>query len=71
MNATEKKNLIGANAAIWAVAILTSFTLPLVTDSLVDGRGDFLRMHTHVFPLVAAMGVLCSVISKSIDASFE
>ena len=63
---SEKRKLIATNAAIWTAGILASFILPMVTDSMTEGRSAFLRMIAHTFPLFCAMLVSTSVISKAV-----
>jgi hypothetical protein len=66
MTKSEKEKLIRTNAVIWAVGIIASFVLPMVTESLTDGRGAFLKMMVHVFPLIIAMVASTGVISKAV-----
>jgi hypothetical protein len=66
MTNAKKKKLIATNAALWTVAILVSFTLPLVADSITEGRGSFLKAMAHVLPLLIAIPVSTNIISKSV-----
>lgn len=49
MKPTDKKKRIASNAAILIAGILASFILPMIGDSLTEGRSAFLRMLLHVF----------------------
>ncbi|MEZ6058478.1 MAG: hypothetical protein R3C01_17390 [Planctomycetaceae bacterium] len=71
MTSTDKKKLINTNAFVWATSILVSFVLPMVTDSLTEGRSQFLRAITHVAPLIAAMWITTSLIDRSISPTPE
>lgn len=66
MTRAEKKTLIATNAAVWSAAILASFILPLVAESLSDGPAKFLKVICFAFPLITAMMVSSSVISRAI-----
>lgn len=57
MTSDTTKRAVSINAAIWAAAILASVILPFVTDSLTEGRSAFLRILTHVAPLMVGMYV--------------
>lgn len=71
MTRGEKKRLITTNALIWAVGMVVSFIAPLIVESIVDGRGEFLKMAAHVFPLVIAMQASTGVINKAIGEPAE
>ncbi|TWU42375.1 hypothetical protein [Novipirellula artificiosorum] len=71
MNKTQKQRVIAINAAVLAAGMLASFVLPLIVESLIDGRGAFLRALTHIFPLVCAMAFSCSLMGKAIPESAE
>lgn len=64
MTKSEKQKLIATNAAIWAAATLISFVLPLIAESMTDGRGNFLKMMAQVFPLICAMWISTGLLSK-------
>ena len=66
MTNAEKKKLIARNAVVWTIATLVSFALPMVADSITDGRGTFLKAMAHVFPLLAAIPISTSIISNSV-----
>lgn len=66
MTSAEKKRLVGTNAALWVIAILVSFILPMVAESITDGRAAFLKAMAHVFPLLAAIPISTGIISKSV-----
>jgi hypothetical protein len=71
MTETTKKKLITTNAAIWAVGILASFILPLVTQSLSDGPGNFLQVLAQVGPLIVAMFLSTAALNRSVVAAPE
>jgi hypothetical protein len=71
MTKSEKKKLIATNAGILVVGMLASFTLPLIMESVTDGRADFLKMIVHVGPLMVAIMVSTAVISKAVGEPAE
>ncbi|NNE00715.1 MAG: hypothetical protein HKN47_25650 [Pirellulaceae bacterium] len=71
MNSDAKKKLIGTNAVIWTTAMLVSFVLPFITDSITDGDANFLRAMSHVFPLICGLIFSNSIINKSIPEPVE
>ncbi len=66
MTISEKKKLIGTNAAIWVVAILAAFILPFIAESISSGTAKFLQVLCFAIPLFAGMAISSMVISKSI-----
>jgi hypothetical protein len=66
MKRSEKKKLITTNAAILAAGMFASFVLPLIIESVTDGRADFLKMMMQMFPLIVAMMASTGMISKTI-----
>lgn len=71
MKPADKKKLIASNAGILVVEILVSFVLPMIGDSMTEGRSAFLRMILHVFPLIVSMSASTAIINKSIGASTD
>jgi hypothetical protein len=71
MTKSNKQKLIATNAAVLAAGMLASFVLPLIAESVTDGRGTFLRALVHVFPLICAMVFSCSLMGKAIPESPE
>lgn len=71
MKPADKKKLIASNAGILVVGILVSFVLPMIGDSMTEGRSAFLRMILHVFPLIVSMSASTAIINKSIGASTD
>lgn len=72
MEKQQKQRLVATNAAVLAIGALASFALPMITDSIVDGEGKFLRMLAHVFPLICGIGFSCHLMSGAIpDDSFQ
>lgn len=71
MAKSPKRKLVAINAAVLAAASLASFVLPLITDSLTEGRGKFLHAMVHVFPLICAMAFSCYLMGKAISESPE
>ena len=69
MTSSEKKKLIGTNAAIWSIAILASFILPFIADSMSAGSAKFLQVICFAIPLFVGMAISSVVISKSIGES--
>jgi hypothetical protein len=67
MTSAEKKKLIGTNAAIWTIAILASFILPFIADSMSAGSAEFLQVMCFALPLFIGMTVSCAVISRAIS----
>ena len=72
MTSMQKKKLIGTNAGIWSIAMLASFVLPFIAESLSDGPAKFLQMICFMAPLITGMLISTVVINKSIpDAVTE
>ncbi|MCO8124608.1 hypothetical protein NHH03_22915 [Stieleria sp. TO1_6] len=71
MTNSDKKKLLATNAAVWVSGILAAFILPLIAESLSDGPGGFLKVMAFAFPLIVAMFVSHSVISRAIDVPTE
>jgi hypothetical protein len=69
MTSSEKKKLLGTNAGIWAIAILASFILPFVAESLSSGTAKFLQVMCFALPLIGGMAISSIVIGKSIGES--
>ena len=68
---SQKNKLINSNAALWAIAILASFILPLITDSVTEGRGKFVNAMVQVGPLLIALLVSTALLSKAIGETAE
>ncbi|MDA8745455.1 hypothetical protein N9N28_12545 [Rubripirellula amarantea] len=66
MNRAKKSTLIASNAALLTAAMLASFVLPLITDSITEGRANFLRMLAHTFPLFVAIAFSSLLINKAV-----
>lgn len=66
MTAAQKKKLIGTNAGVWAIAILASFILPFIAESLSSGPATFLKVLCFAVPLLVGMVISTIVINKSI-----
>ncbi|AMV31249.1 hypothetical protein VN12_03960 [Pirellula sp. SH-Sr6A] len=66
MTSGQKKKLIGTNAAIWSIAILASFVLPFIAESVSTGSAKFLQVLCFALPLIVGMFISSMVISKSI-----
>ncbi len=66
MTSAQKTKLIGTNAAVWSIAILASFILPLIAESFSTGSAKFLQVLCFALPLIAGMFVTSKVIHKSI-----
>ena len=66
MTSTQKMKLIGTNAAVWAIAILASFILPLIAESFSTGSAKFLQVLCFALPLIAGMYISSMVIYRSI-----
>lgn len=65
MNESEKKKLIGANAAIWAGATLISVIATYVTESAYEeGRGEFLKLMAHAFPMFIGLALSTAILGK-------
>ena len=71
MSDAHKKKLVQTNAAVLTAGMLASFVLPMITDSITDGRGNFLRAMAHIFPLICAMAFSCSLLGKYIDSTTD
>ncbi len=67
MTTDSMKKLITNNAAIWAIATIASVILPFVTDSLTDGRSDFLRLFGHAAPLFVGMFISSLALTKAVQ----
>lgn len=66
MTKREQGQLIIRNAAIWAAAAILSFILPMISDSLTEGRGHWIRAMLHVGPLLAAIQIVNAVTIKAL-----
>ena len=66
MTSLQKKKLIGTNAGVWAIAILASFILPFIAESLSSGSAKFLQVVCFAMPLIMGMVLSTVVINKSI-----
>ena len=66
MTSSEKKKLIGTNAAIWSIAILASFILPFIADSMSSGSAKVLHIMCFALPLFLGMAISSVAINKAI-----
>ena len=66
MTNSEKQKLLATNAALWVAGILVSFILPMIAESASDGPAHFLKAMSFAFPLLVALVVSTSVISKAV-----
>jgi hypothetical protein len=57
------------NEAVWAVAILASFILPFIAESLSSGSAKFLQVLCFAMPLIAGMMISTAVINQSIPVA--
>ncbi len=71
MTKAEKTKLLTTNAALWSAGILAAFILPLVTDSITDGRSAFLRMLMFLLPMCATLMISNSLLSKAIGPATD
>ena len=71
MTNSEKKKLIATNVAIWAAAMMAAFVLPMIAESMTDGKAAFLKMMVYLLPMILAMLVSTVVINKAIDEPDE
>jgi len=71
MTKSEKKKLIATNAVILTAGMVVSFALPLVVESVTEGRADYIKMMMHMFPLIVAMMASTGIISKAIGHPTE
>ncbi len=66
---SEKARLIAINSFVWVCLILVSFVLPLMFDSLNEGRGKFLQVLAQVGPLFAGVLVSTAMLNSGIPES--
>ncbi len=66
MTSSQKKKLIGTNAGVWAIAILASFILPFIAESLSSGSAKFLQVLCFALPLIIGMVISTVALNKSI-----
>ena len=66
MTSAQKKRLIGTNAAIWSIAMLASFILPFIAESVSTGSAKFLQVLCFALPLIVGMFISSMVINNSI-----
>ncbi|MFO0882753.1 MAG: hypothetical protein U0894_00955 [Pirellulales bacterium] len=66
MTSSQKKKLVRTNAGVWAIAILASFILPFIAESLSSGSAKFLQVLCFAVPLVVGMVISTMVINRSI-----
>ncbi len=69
MTEDAKKKIVTTNAALWTVGILLSFVLPMIGDSITEGRGNFLRAMLHVGPLFAVLWISTVFLGKGLSAA--
>lgn len=65
MNNDARKKLVATNAVVLALAGVASFVLPKIAASISDGPANFLIAMAHVFPILVATPISCSLIGKS------
>ena len=65
MNNDARKKLVATNAVVLALAGVASFVLPKIAASIADGPANFLIAMAHVFPILVAIPISCSLIGKS------
>jgi len=65
MTSETANNLVKKNATIWIGGILASFILPMVTQSIAIGAGNFLQMIAQVGPLFIALFLSTSAIKSA------
>ena len=63
VNEERAKKLVAMNAGILAAAALVSFILPMILDSMLEGRGNFIKAMAHVLPILAAIPFSCRLIA--------
>ncbi|MGI9474746.1 MAG: hypothetical protein ACR2NZ_24655 [Rubripirellula sp.] len=68
---TAKNRLIAQNAAFWACTGLVSFVLPMIADSMTDGRANFLRMLAQMGPLIGGVLVSTAMLNNGITETSE
>lgn len=66
MTSSQKKQLIGTNAAVWAIAILSAFILPFIAESLSSGSAKLLQVLCFALPLIVGMVISTVLIHTSI-----
>jgi hypothetical protein len=66
MTSSQKKRLLGTNAGIWAIAMLASFILPFIAESLSSGPAKFIQVLCFALPLIVGMMISTVAISKSV-----
>ncbi len=66
MTKQAQQQLIIRNAAIIGAETLLSFVLPMISDSITEGRGNWIRAVLHVGPLLAAIQIVTAATSKSL-----
>lgn len=66
MTSSQKKKLIGTNAGIWVIAMLASFVLPFIAESLSSGSAQFLQVLCFALPLMIGMVISTVAINKAI-----
>ncbi|NND98755.1 MAG: hypothetical protein HKN47_15650 [Pirellulaceae bacterium] len=63
MTNEQTKKLIGTNAGILTAAALVSFVLPMILDSMLEGRGNFIKAISHILPLLTTIPWSCRLIA--------
>lgn len=71
MTLAEKRKLLGTNAAIWSIAMLSAFILPLIAESVATGPGKFLQVICFAVPLISGMAISTILLNKSIGESSQ
>jgi len=66
MTSLEKRKLIAINAGVWAIAMIASFILPFIAESLSSGSAKFLQVLCFAMPLIGGMMVSTAVLDQSI-----
>ena len=65
MTDEQNKKLIGSNAVILTAAALASFVLPMIVESMTEGRGNFIKAMAQMIPLFAVIPLSCRLVAMA------
>jgi hypothetical protein len=71
MSIADKRRVIARNAGIWVIAMLASFILPLIVDSVTQKGDRFFGVLAQMGPLMASLLVSTALLDKSMDERAE
>jgi hypothetical protein len=71
MSNVDKRRVIARNAGVWVIAMLASFILPLIVDSVTQKGDRFFGVLAQMGPLLASLLVSTALLDKAMDKPAE